>query len=79
MCSTAEGLERSKDLMSKLGLSETMYQLAFANGVYCYGHAYRMEDGHVLRRALEFEGEGKKNWRMNTTRLISMATSATPS
>ena len=33
-----------------------------ANSVHRYGHVLRREDGHVLRRALDFEvkGLGKK-------------------
>ena len=42
-----------------LGLNETMDQLAMANNVHWYGHVLRREDGHVLRRALDFEVEGQ--------------------
>ena len=37
-----------------------------ANSVHCYGHVLRREDGHVLRRTLDFvvEGQGQK-WRPN--------------
>ena len=41
------------------GLKETMDQLAMANSVHWYGHVMRREDGHVLRRALDFEVEGQ--------------------
>ena len=37
-----------------------MVQIAKANGVRCYGHKLRKDDGHVLRKALEFEVKGKK-------------------
>ena len=52
----------STDLMFMLGLSETMDQLAMADIVRWNGHMMRREDGHVLRRALDFEveGQGKK-------------------
>ena len=51
-----------------LGLKETIDQLAMANSVHWYGHVLRREDGHVLRRALDFEVEGqRKNWRPNRT------------
>ena len=30
-----------------------------------YGHVLRMENCHVLRRALEFEVEGKRKVEMN--------------
>ena len=45
----------STDLMFMLGLSETIDLLAIANSVRWYGHVWRIEDGDVLRRALEFE------------------------
>ena len=45
--------------------------MAKANGVRWYGHVLRRDDGHVLRKALEFEVEGKrkqgrprKTWRL---------------
>ena len=46
--------------MFMLGLSEVINQLAVANSVHWYGHVLRREDGHVLRRALNFEVEGRK-------------------
>ena len=62
--------KRSKDLMLMLGLNETMDQLAMTNSVCLYGHVFQREDGHVLRRALDFEVEGqrkkgrqKRNWK----------------
>ena len=39
-----------------LVLNETMDQLANASYVHLYGNVLRREDGHVLRRALDFEG-----------------------
>ena len=47
--------KRSTDLMFMLGLIETMDYLATANIVHWYGHVLSREDGHVLRRALDFE------------------------
>ena len=48
-----------------------MVQMAKANGVRWYGHVLRRDDGHVLRKALEFEVKGKrkrgrpkKTWEM---------------
>ena len=41
-------------LMFMLGLSETIDLLAMANSVRRYDHVMRTEDGHVLRRALDF-------------------------
>ena len=51
--------KRSTDLMFMLGLKETIDQLAMANSVRWYGHVLRREDGHVVRRALDFEVEGQ--------------------
>ena len=34
--------------------------MAKANGVRWYGLVLRRDDGHVLRKALEFEGRGKR-------------------
>ena len=48
------------DLMEMLGLKETVVQMAKANGLRRYGHVLRRDDGHVLRKALEFEGKGKR-------------------
>ena len=57
--------------MEMLGLKETVVQMAKANGVRWYGHVLRRNDGHVLRKALEFEVKGKrkrrrpkKTWKM---------------
>ena len=58
--------KRSKDLM--LGLNEAMDQLPMASCVHWYGHVLRREDGHVLRRALDFEVEGqRKNVKPKST------------
>ena len=51
--------KRSTDLMFMLCLKETIDQLAMANSVHWHGHVLRREDGHVLRRALDFEVEGQ--------------------
>ena len=40
-----------------------MVQMAKANGVRRYGHVLRRDDGHVLRKALEFEVEGQEEAR----------------
>ena len=44
--------------MEMLGLKETVVQMAKANGVTW--HVLGREDGHVLRKALEFEVKGKR-------------------
>ena len=52
-------------------MKETVVQIAKANGVRWYGYVLRRDDGHVLRKALEFEvkgkgkrGQPKKTWKM---------------
>ena len=37
-----------------------MVQMVKANGVIWYRHVLRRDDGHVLRKALEFEVNGKR-------------------
>ena len=56
--------KRMEDLMEMLGLKET------ANRVRWYRHVLRRDDGHVLRKLLEFEvrgkrkpGQPKKTWK----------------
>ena len=39
---------------------ETVVQMAKLNGVRWYGHVLRRDDGHVLRKVLEFEVKGKR-------------------
>ena len=46
-----------------IGLNETIGQLVMACSVRWYGHVLRREDGHVLRRALDFEVEGQTKKR----------------
>ena len=52
--------KRTEDLMDLLGFKETVFQMTKANGVRWYGHMLRWDDGHVLRKALEFEVKGKR-------------------
>ena len=52
--------KRTEDLMEMLALKETAVQVAKANGMRWYGHVLRRDDGHVLRKALEFEVRGKR-------------------
>ena len=65
---------RTEDLMEKLGLKETVAQMAKANRVRWYGHVLRRDDGHVLRKALEFEVKGKRKrgskWRRRARALV---------
>ena len=50
--------KRTGDLMEMLGLKEKVVQTAKANGVRW--HVLRSDDGHVLRKTLEFEVKGKR-------------------
>ena len=51
-----------------LCLNETTDQLSISSSVRLYGHVLRREDGHVLRKALDFEVEGqRKKRRLNRT------------
>ena len=43
-----------------LGLSKAIDQFAMTNSVHLHGHVLRREDGHVLRRVLDFEVEDQK-------------------
>ena len=52
--------KRTEDLMEMLGLKETVIQMAKVNGVRCYGHVLRRDNGHVLKKALEFKVKGKR-------------------
>ena len=52
--------KRTEDLIEMLGLKETAVQMAKVNGVRWYGHVLRRDDGHVLRKVLEFEVRGKR-------------------
>ena len=61
-------IKRANDLMLVLGLSETIDQFAMASCFHWYVYVLRREDGHVLRRAFDFEVEGqeKKRWLKRT-------------
>ena len=52
--------KRTEHLMEMLGLKETVVQMAKGNGVRWYGYVLRRDDGHVLRKALQFEVKGKR-------------------
>ena len=60
MWSAAQRLQKIYTFMFLLGLSKTMDQLAMANNVRWYGHVLKRVDGHVLRKALDFEVEGQR-------------------
>ena len=46
--------------MEMLVLKETAVLLAKANEVRIYVHVLRRDDGHILRKALEFEVKDKR-------------------
>ena len=52
--------KRTEDLMEMLGLKETAVQMAKVNEVRWYGHVLSRDDGHALRKALEFDVRGEK-------------------
>ena len=59
-CKTDGEKEDTENLMEMLGLKETVVQMAKANGVRRYRHLLSRDDGHVLRKALQFEVKGKR-------------------
>ena len=52
--------KKAEDLMLMLGLNETTDQWVMESSAHWYGDVLRREDGHVLRRALDFEVEGQR-------------------
>ena len=51
--------------MLTLGLNETIDQLVMANSVCLHCYVLRRENGHVLKRTLDFEVEGqRKKWKL---------------
>ena len=63
--------KRSTYVMFMLGLNEAIDQLSMANSVRWHGDVLRRENGHVLRRVLDFEfagqwknGRPKRTWKM---------------
>ena len=58
-CKT-DGEKENRGSNGDLGLKETVVQMARANGVRRYGHVLRRDDGHVLRKMLEFDVKGKR-------------------
>ena len=67
MCGVKLKIEGAMDLMQMFGLNEMIDHLTMQWSVHCY-YVLRREDGHVLRRPLEFVVEGKwKKGRLNRT------------
>ena len=52
--------KRTEELREMLGLKETVVQMGKVNGVRWYEHVLKRDDGHVLRKALEFEIKSKR-------------------
>ena len=55
-----KGRKISIDFMLVTGLSETIDQSAMVNSVQWYGHVFRGEDSHILRRTLDLKVEGQR-------------------
>ena len=51
---------RSQELMSLLGIKDTLDGLARASGVRWYGHVLRRDNGDVFRRVLDFAVAGRR-------------------
>ena len=67
MCGVKIIEERSQELMSLLGLKDTLDGLARVSGVRWYGHVLRRDNDDVLRRTLDFEVAGRReHGRLNT-------------
>ena len=69
-CET-DGEKEDRRPNGDVGIERNRVQMAKANGVRWYRHLLRRVDGHVLRKALEFEVKGKrkrgrlrKTWRL---------------
>ena len=64
------------DQMEMLQLKEAVVQMAKVNGVRWYRHVLRRDDGHVLRKVLEFEVKdnqrrrGRHKWRKTARVLV---------
>ena len=58
-CKT-DGKKEDRGPDGDVGIEETVVQMSKANGVRWHGHVLRRDDGHVLRKALEFEVKGKR-------------------
>ena len=54
---------RVMDFMLMFGLNETINQLPMTHSVNQYGHLLKMQDGHVSRKAFDFEVEGRRGGR----------------
>ena len=51
-----------------VGLQGNYRSISYGKQCWWYGYVLRREDGHVLRRALDFEVEGqRKKWKLNRT------------
>ena len=52
--------ERFIDLIFMMCLNDDIDQLAIASSDPWYGHVLSREDGHVLRKAIDFKVEGQR-------------------
>ena len=60
MWSTAQRQKKCTDFIFMQGCKETKDQLTMANSVRWHGHVFMRGDGHVSKRALDFEVEGQR-------------------
>ena len=60
MCGVKIEKRSSQELMSLLGIKDTLDGLAKASGVRWYGQVLRKDNDDVLRRALDFEVSGRR-------------------
>ena len=51
---------RSQEVMSLVGIKDTLDGLARASGVRWYGHVLRRDNGDVFRRVLDFAVAGRR-------------------
>ena len=58
-CKT-DGEKEDRGPNADVGIEGNSGQMARENEVRWYGHVLRRDDGQVLRKALEFEGNGKR-------------------
>ena len=60
VCCETDGEKEDRRPNGDVGIEGNSGSDAKANGVRSYRHVLRRDDGHVLRKALEFEVKGKR-------------------
>jgi len=59
--------KNTDELLDMLGLNETLDKMAIASGVRWFGHVLKRNENDVLREALQFEVDGRRE-RERTTK-----------